>query len=327
MSSAFIPVVICGASNAEFKKPICGAGTVKKWSCWRRPSLKLSFEIEADEQQANDESGGDDAYAHFPQHYRSQVPEECHWHGVRAVTTDVRQTLQTALRGIEKANPETLYGIFGDAQWTNKDRLSDTVLRDPVEHFSTPELTVANPPEDNLGESYEYLTKKVADDSGHTATEFYTNRTVVHLKAEMLEPQPGESIYNLTCGSGGMLLSAVAHLRRQGQAWHNVRLYGQERNLMTSAIARMNCFLQGGEDFRTERIVADIDDVVKKVCFPDWQHTSQGERPVQREVRRTLLKKNSHGSGSSTRPIAISGSITEVGPRRSPGPTIHRWNL
>jgi type I restriction enzyme M protein len=70
---------------------------------------------------------------------------------------------------------------------------------------------------------------------------------------EMLAPQPGESIYDPTCGSGGMLLSCVTHLRRQGKEWRNVRLYGQERNLMTSSIARMNCFLHGIEDFRIER--------------------------------------------------------------------------
>jgi type I restriction enzyme M protein len=131
--------------------------------------------------------------------------------------------------------------------------LSDAMLRDLIEHFSTLELTLANLPEDELGQGYEYLIKKFADDSGHTAAEFYTNRTVVHLMTEMLEPQPGESIYDPTCGSGGMLLSCIAHLRRHSQEWRNVRLYGQERNLMTSSIARMNCFLHGIEDFQIVR--------------------------------------------------------------------------
>ena len=112
---------------------------------------------------------------------------------------------------------------------------------------------MANLPEDELGQGYEYLIKKFADDSGHTAAEFYTNRTVVHLMTELLQPQPGESIYDPTCGSGGMLLSCIAQLRRQGKEWRNVRLFGQERNLMTSTIARMNCFLHGIEDFRIER--------------------------------------------------------------------------
>src|SRR5207302_3847743 len=105
---------------------------------------------------ALEESGGDEEYARFPQNYRFQVPEGCHWRDIRAVTINVGQALQTALRGVEKANPETLYGIFGDAQWTNKDRLSDAMLRDLVEHFCALELTVANLPEDELGQGYEY---------------------------------------------------------------------------------------------------------------------------------------------------------------------------
>src|SRR6185369_6073217 len=114
------------------------------------------------------------------------------------------------------ANPDRLYGIFGDAQWTNKERLSDAILRDLIDHFSTETLSIANVPEDELGQAYEYLIKKFADDSGHTAAEFYSNRTVVHLMTLMLEPQPGESIYDPTCGSGGMLISALAEVKRRG---------------------------------------------------------------------------------------------------------------
>jgi type I restriction enzyme M protein len=121
--------------------------------------------------------------------------------------------------GIETANPDTLYGVFGDAQWTNKDRLPDHMLRELIEHFSSQTLSLANCPEDELGVGYEFLIKKFADDSGHTAAEFYTNRTVVHLMTEMLEPKPGESIYDPTCGSAGMLFSAVAHLKRQNKEW------------------------------------------------------------------------------------------------------------
>lgn len=199
------------------------------------------------------ESGGDTDFAAFPENHRFQIPPEAHWRAIRAVATDVGSALQSALRAIETANPEQLYGIFGDAQWTNRDRLSDALLRDLVEHFSSLDLSIANLPEDELGNGYEYLIKKFADDSGHTAAEFYTNRTVVHLMTELLEPQPGESIYDPTCGSGGMLISTVARLRGQGLEWRNLRLYGQERNLMTSAIARMNCFLHGIENFRVVR--------------------------------------------------------------------------
>jgi type I restriction enzyme M protein len=199
------------------------------------------------------ESAGDAEFAAFPENHRFQIPPETHWREVRQVATNVGPALQGAMRAIETANRDKLFGIFGDAPWTNKDRLSDAMLRELVEHFSSLDLSIANLPEDELGNGYEYLIKKFADDSGHTAAEFYTNRTVVHLMTELLEPQPGESIYDPTCGSGGMLLSAVAHLRRHNREWRNVRLYGQERNLMTSSIARMNCFLHGIEDFRIER--------------------------------------------------------------------------
>jgi type I restriction enzyme M protein len=199
------------------------------------------------------ESGGDQDFALFPENHRFQIPTDAHWREIRKVSRDVGRGLQQAMRAIETANPDKLFGIFGDAQWTNKDRLSDAMLRDLIEHFSTLELTVANLPEDELGQGYEYLIKKFADDSGHTAAEFYTNRTVVHLMTEMLDVQPGESVYDPTCGSGGMLLSCIAHLRNQKKEWRNVKLYGQERNLMTSSIARMNCFLHGIEDFRIER--------------------------------------------------------------------------
>ncbi|MHB8926569.1 MAG: N-6 DNA methylase [Bacillota bacterium] len=199
------------------------------------------------------ESGGDLAFAAHPENHRFQVPAEAHWREVRQVAINVGQAIQLAMRAIETANQEKLYGIFGDAQWTNKDRLPDAMLRDLIEHFSMYNLSVACLPEDELGVGYEFLIKKFADDSGHTAAEFYTNRTVVHLMTEMLQPEPGESIYDPTCGSGGMLLSSIAQLRRQGKEWRNVHLYGQERNLMTSSIARMNCFLHGVEDFQIIR--------------------------------------------------------------------------
>ena len=203
--------------------------------------------------QALRASGGDTEFAAFAENHRFQVPPEAHWKEIRKETRNIGQTIQRAMRVIESANKDKLFGIFGDAQWTNKDRLSDETMRELVEHFSSLELTIANLPEDELGNGYEFLIKKFADDSGHTAAEFYTNRTVVHLMTEMLDVQPGESVYDPTCGSGGMLMSCVAHLRKQGKEWRNVRLFGQERNLMTSSIARMNCFLHGIEDFRIER--------------------------------------------------------------------------
>jgi len=206
-------------------------------------------------QTALTEADGDEEYALFPQNYRFQIPGNCRWVDVRAVTTNVGQALQTAMRGIEKANPETLYGIFGDAQWTNKDRLPDALLRDLIEHFSRINLGNAAAQADILGQSYEYLIKKFADATNKKAGEFYTPRTVVRLMVNILDPREGESIYDPACGTGGMLLEAIHHVHEHHGDDRTLwgKLFGQEKNLTTSAIARMNLFLHGAADFRIVR--------------------------------------------------------------------------
>lgn len=200
-------------------------------------------------QEALELSDGDVDYAHFRENHRFQIPEGCHWSDVRATSTDVGKKLQNALHQIEKANFELLHDVFGDAQWTNKRRLSDEKLLDLIEHFSTMNLSVKNVPHDLMGDGYEYLINKFADDSGHTAAEFYTNRTVVELMTRITDPQPGESVYDPTCGSGGILLNSALYLKKQGKEYRNLKLYGQELNLITSAIARMNMFMHNIDEF------------------------------------------------------------------------------
>ncbi len=151
------------------------------------------------------EESGDEGYALATANDRFVIPDGSHFADVRAVSKDVGRALQTAMRAIESANPGRLDGIFGDAQRTNKDRLPDATLKNLLEHVASHTLSLANVPEDELGNGYEFLIKKFADDSGHTAQEFYTNRTAVHLMVQMLDPKPGESIYDPTCGTGGML--------------------------------------------------------------------------------------------------------------------------
>ncbi|WP_420331591.1 type I restriction-modification system subunit M [Pseudoalteromonas shioyasakiensis] len=195
------------------------------------------------------ESDGDLEYAAFAENHHFQIPDGAHWQDVREVTTNVGLALQNAMRAIEKANPDTLDGIFGDASWTNKDRLSDAMLTNLIEHYSQHKLNLKNVPDDKLGNAYEYLIKEFADDSGHTAAEFYTNRTVVKLMTMIMDPQPGESVYDPTCGSGGLLLNCALHLKEEGKEYRTLKLYGQEINLLTSAIARMNMFMHGIEEF------------------------------------------------------------------------------
>ncbi len=199
--------------------------------------------------QALNESDGDLEYASFEENHRFQVPGKAHWKDVREVTVNVGLAIQEAMRAIEKANPDTLYGIFGDASWTNKDRLSDEILTNLIEHFSKHILDNHNVPSDQLGDAYEYLIKQFADDSGHTAAEFYTNRTVVRLMTLIMDPQAGETVYDPTCGSGGLLLNCALQLKTAGKEYRTLKLYGQEINLITSAIARMNMFMHGIEEF------------------------------------------------------------------------------
>ncbi|WP_367866581.1 N-6 DNA methylase [Pedobacter sp. WC2423] len=199
------------------------------------------------------ESGGDIEYAAFAEHHHFIVPQQAHWNTVRETTTNLGMAIQNSMRKIEKANPDTLYGIFGDASWTNKDRLSDATLINLIEHFSQHKLNLSTVADDKLGNAYEYLIKEFADDSGHTAAEFYTNRTVVKLMTMIMDPQPGESVYDPTCGSGGLLLNCALHLRDEGKEYRTLKLYGQEINLITSAIARMNMFMHGIEEFSIVR--------------------------------------------------------------------------
>ena len=194
-----------------------------------------------------------DAGEVFPEDHRFVVPAGSHWSDVREVTENVGLTIQQAMRAIEEANRHQLEGIFGDTSWTNKNILSDATLRELVEHFSSEVLSLARVPQDELGQGYEYLIKKFADDSGHTAAEFYTNRTLVRLMTRMLDPVEGESIYDPTCGSAGMLLIAALQLKEQGREYRTLLLFGQEVNLITSSIARMNLLLHGIEDFEIVR--------------------------------------------------------------------------
>ena len=197
-------------------------------------------------------SGGDRAYAQLPEQHRFIIPESARWEKLKSATAHIGNFIQKALRDIEKENPR-LYGVFGDAQWTNKDRLPDHLLSSLAEHFSRIPLGVNAVNQDDLGQAYEYLIKKFADDSGHTAAEFYTNRTVVHLMTRIMKLAPSESAYDPTCGTGGMLLNAVMDMRSKGEEWRGVSLFGQEVNLLTSAIARMNMFLHDIEKFDIQR--------------------------------------------------------------------------
>ena len=217
--------------------------------------FKRVSDVWDEEHAASMEKFGED----FPEDHVVKIPEGAHWGDVRQITENVGQALVSAFKHIEEANPPQrfdnrevggLTGIFGASKlWTNKDTMPDELLTRLIEHFSEQNLSLAACPADEMGTAYEYLIGKFADDAGHTAQEFYTNRTVVELMARILKPQSHDSIYDPTCGSGGMLIKCLTSLKDQGKEWRDVKVYGQELNAITSSIARMNLMLHGMEDF------------------------------------------------------------------------------
>jgi type I restriction enzyme M protein len=216
---------------------------------------RISDVYDEERQGALDESGGDEEYASLPEQHRFQIPKACHWRDLRDRAENIGQAIGRSMREIETANPDTLYGIFGDVQWSNKDRLPDRLLSDLIDHFSQMDLANGAVPNDILGDAYEYLIKKFADLTNKKAGEFYTPRSVVRLMVGILDPQAGETVYDPACGTGGMLLETLHHVRAAGADERLMlgKLFGQEKNLTTSAIARMNLFLHGAEDFSIVR--------------------------------------------------------------------------
>ena len=231
-----------------------------------------------DEQYAGFLHDGGEEYANMQsQELAIRIPDGAHWKDVRQVTENVGQRLVEAFIAIEQANPgeETdgrvvggLDGIFGPKDGsTNKAKMPDHIITGLIEDFSKYDLSLASCPTDEMGQAYGYLVGKFADDAGNTAQEFYTNRTVVTLMAEILQPKPNESIYDPTCGSGGMLVKCLDYLRLKGQPWQGVKVFGQEINALTSAIARMNLYLNGVEDFSIVR-----EDTLAHPAFVDGSH-------------------------------------------------------
>ena len=191
------------------------------------------------------------------------IPAGCHWKDVRETSEDVGKAIVDAMMGIEHANPDTLAGLFSsfdDANWTDKTKLDDERLKDLIEHMSALPVGNRNYSADIMGDAYEYLIKKFADMSKKNAGEFYTPRSVVKLMVRLLQPKSGESVYDPACGTGGMLIEAIRNMDDEKASYG--KIYGQEKNLSTSAIARMNLFLHGAKEFKIIR-----EDTLRKPMF------------------------------------------------------------
>lgn len=211
---------------------------------------RISDVYDEETQAALDESGGDNEYALLPEQHRFVIPDGCHWIDIRERTENLGAAIVGAMRGIELANPDTLYGVlsvFSAQKWTDKKNLSDSKIRELIEHLSTRRLGNKDYPADLMGDAYEVLLKKFADDSKAKAGEFYTPRPVVNLLIRILDPKPGETVYDPACGSGGMLIEAIHHMHHDNLCCGSI--FGQEKNVVNAAIAKMNLFLHGASDF------------------------------------------------------------------------------
>ncbi len=231
----------------------------------------ISDTFDAERAQAVEDFGEDVTPEVEADYHRFTVPDGCHWDDLRSATSNVGVKLQRLLQRLEEANPTTLAGIFGDVAWGNKERLPEPALLNLVDAFNSLTLNRDSVPNDMLGAAYEYLLKQFADESGRKAGEFFTPRAVVHLLVELLAPEAGETVYDPACGSGGMLVETINAVRSSGGDTRTLRLYGQEVNLTTSAIARMNLFLHDLEDFRIVR-----GDTLREPKFLD-SHTGELE--------------------------------------------------
>jgi type I restriction enzyme M protein len=263
--------------SAQLKSTLWDAANTLRGSAvdrtdWKGYILPLLFfkrisDVWDEETTEAQEAFGDADPVLFPEIHRFHLPDKCHWSDIRNTAQNVGAALQHALQEIERANPDTLYRVFGASDWGNKEKFTDELLKDLIEGFSSISLGNHAVETDVLGDAYEYLVGKFADvNRRNKAGEFYTPRSVVQIMVEILDPKEGESIYDPACGTGGMLLAAIDHVKRNGGDPRTFfgKIYGQEKNLTTSSVARMNLVLHGIEDFQIAR-----EDTLRDPAFTD----------------------------------------------------------
>ena len=187
-----------------------------------------------------------ESFAQDEDEYRTFfVPENARWKHLKNLHHDIGAELNKATEAIEEHNA-SLEGVLVSIDFNIKNKLSDKKLRDLISHFSLHRLRNEDfEKPDMLGSAYEYLIKMFADSAGKKGGEFYTPSEVVNLLVHLIKPQEGMRVYDPTAGSGGMLIQSKHYLESHGQNSSNISLYGQEMNLNTWAICKMNMFLHG----------------------------------------------------------------------------------
>ncbi len=182
------------------------------------------------------------------------VPKRAMWDYLKSLTHNLGEAINKANDFLEEENPESLEGVLSAVDFNDKDRLPDHILSQLINHFSKIRLRnkdLEKP--DILGDAYEYLIAQFASSAGKKGGEFYTPKEVVELLVEILDPKEGMRICDPACGSGGMLIQSVYHLKREGENPKNISLYGQEMNVGTWAICKMNLLLHGLQNAQIKR--------------------------------------------------------------------------
>lgn len=185
--------------------------------------------------------------------YQFFVPEAARWEVIRKHAENIGSAINVAFESLENENV-TLEGVLTPIDFNRKEVLTDSVLQRLIQHFALLDLSNTNLSEpDMLGRAYEYLIKMFADDAGKKGGEFYTPTKVVELIVKLIKPQEGMRVYDPTCGSGGMLIQSVDYVKSQGGNPQSLSLFGQEKNLGTWSIAKMNLLLHNLPDHRIEK--------------------------------------------------------------------------
>ena len=193
-----------------------------------------------------------------PDEHQFFVPVRARWSEIQKAATGLGEVLNTASAALEETN-SSLEGVLAGVDYNDERKLGDSRQRDNilhqlVQHFAGLVLRNDHLSEpDMLGRAYEYLIERFADDAGKKGGEFYTPHMVVKLIVELLQPTEGMRICDPTCGSGGMLIQMADHVRQQTGGQRNFSLFGQEKNLGTWAICKMNMLLHGYPDARIEK--------------------------------------------------------------------------
>jgi type I restriction enzyme M protein len=196
-----------------------------------------------------------------PDEHEFFVPKRARWSEIQKHATNLGEVLNKAAAAIEQEahNGAALEGVLAGIDFNDERKLGDARQRDQIlarliQHFANLDLRNASLSEpDMLGRAYEYLIERFADDAGKKGGEFYTPRKVVQLIVELLEPTEKMRICDPTVGSGGMLIECAHYVERHKGNPKNLSLFGQEKNLGTWAICKMNMLLHGIKDARIEK--------------------------------------------------------------------------